>query len=129
MERLNDQGSKELNQFQKLIVQNMYIKKLNLWLDELNWENEKKDAIIEMHENEIDNQRKITQEVRDHLIKTENEFKKYIRQAKEVKKDKEKHGKQQEIIDDLRKKLETSESRLRTQHRMNELLLRQQAKT
>lgn len=46
--------TKHLNQFQKLIVQNLYIKKLNLWLDELSWENEKKDRIIENKNSEIE---------------------------------------------------------------------------
>lgn len=52
--RNNEQCNTKLNQFQKLVLQNIYIKKLNLWLDELNWENEKKERIIEMKDEEIE---------------------------------------------------------------------------
>ena len=57
---LNEQPTKELQYFQKLIVQNYYVKKLNLWLDELEWENEKKERIIEMKDEEI---KKLNEEI------------------------------------------------------------------
>lgn len=70
----NNQETKELNQFQKLILQDMYIKKLNLWLDELNWENEKKETIIEMREKEIDNLKYLAITLKQQI---EDEKKKY----------------------------------------------------
>lgn len=53
MDRLNHQETKELSIFQRFVVQGQYIKQLNLWLDELEWENEKKERIIEMKDEEI----------------------------------------------------------------------------
>jgi len=47
------QTNKGLYTFQKLIVQDLYIKKLNKWMDELDWEIEKKDTIIKSKEEEI----------------------------------------------------------------------------
>lgn len=50
----NPQPTRELSIFQRFVVQSHYIKQLNLWLDELSWENEKKERIIEMKDEEIE---------------------------------------------------------------------------
>jgi len=50
---INFQTNKGLYKFQKLIVQDLYIKQLNKWMDELDWEIEKKDTIIKNKEEEI----------------------------------------------------------------------------
>lgn len=116
---------KPLQQFQKLIVQNIYIKQLNKWLDELEWENEKKDTIIEMRENdilELKNQMSI-QTLR--YSKIEREFKEFTNKVKQSKVDTEKVNKQQDLINELKHKLKSTEDRLQIASRMNQLLARQ----
>lgn len=51
--RPNIQPTRELGRFQKMILQQKYIEQLNKWLDELEWENEKKDTIIQQRDAEI----------------------------------------------------------------------------
>lgn len=121
----NIQPTKELSQFQKLIVQDLYIKQLNKWLDELDWENEKKDALVEMKEKEIADlkEKLITQ--KNKITKVESEFHEYIKKVKSAKIDIDKHKAQQDVIDKLKHELQSCESRLKTSHRMNELLAKQ----
>lgn len=121
----NTQPTKELSQFQKLIVQDLYIKKLNKWLDEMEWENEKKDALIEMKEKEITDLHAALRKKADHILKVEKEFHEYIKKVKQAKIDTDKHKKQQELIDKLKSELKSTEDRLKIQHRINELLARQ----
>jgi hypothetical protein len=127
-ELLNHQPTKNLQQFQKLIVQDLYIKKLNLWLDELSWENEKKDAIIEMKDSEITKLERINADHSVKILKVQSEFKQYINKVKAAKIELEKQGKQQEIISELRQKLASAEKRLQVSSRMNQLLARQNGK-
>lgn len=124
-EILNYQPTKELHQFQKLIVQDMYIKKLNLWLDELSWENEKKDAIIEMKDKEIEDLKEQLARAIQGREQVDANFKKYIKQVKVAKVEEDKQNKQQEIIKQLRTELDTTKRRLQVSHKMNELLARQ----
>lgn len=49
----NYQPNKKLRHFQKVIVQDLCIKQLNKWIDELDWEIEKKDTIISTKDEEI----------------------------------------------------------------------------
>ena len=75
MDYLNRQPTKELSQFQKLIVQDLYIKYLNKGLDYFEWENEKKDTIIEMREKEIENLKYLTIELKQQI---EEQQKRYL---------------------------------------------------
>lgn len=122
---MNLQPTKDLQQFQKLILQDMYIKKLNQWLDEMEWENEKKDALVEMLEKEIDDLKKSVQTEIERRNKTENQFKIYVKKIKESKVDIQKDKKQQAIIADLRHQLTSAQKRLEVSHRLNTLLTRQ----
>jgi hypothetical protein len=70
---LNKQETKELTIFQKYVVQNIYIKKLNQWLDELNWELEKKETIIETQEKEIEKLKNLSYKI---AVRLEIELKK-----------------------------------------------------
>ncbi len=125
MDYLNRQPTKELQQFQKLIVQDLYIKYLNKGLDYFQWENEKKEAIIEMKDKEIsDLLRKMSVQTLQHN-KLEREFKEYVKKVKEVKTNSEKANKQQDLINDLKNRLSSTEERLRISHKMNQLLARQ----
>lgn len=72
--RPNEQPTEELNQFQKLIVQDIYIKKLNWWLDESRWECEKRDRIIEMREKEIDNLKYLAITLEKKIEELKNQF-------------------------------------------------------
>lgn len=127
-EILNQQPTKHLQQFQKLIVQNLYIKQLNLWLDNLNWENEKKEAIIEMKDQEIAELKHKISTMYLQQSKLDREFKDYINKVKQSKVDTKKADAQQALINELKNKLSSAESRLKTQHRLNELLVRQNKK-
>lgn len=122
---MSHQPTKDLQQFQKLIVQDLYIKYLNKGLDYLGWENEKKDAIIEMKDNEI-NELKNSMSIQTlQFTKLQREFKEYINKVKKAKVDLEKEGKQQELISELRNKLRSAEERLKVSHQMNQLLVKQ----
>lgn len=125
MEILNYQPTKDLRQFQKLIVQDLYIKYLNKAIDYFEWENEKKDAIIELKDKEI-------QELQEKIVRltqsrdqVDANFKKYMKEVKAAKVDNSKVEKQQAVIDQLRKELESTMVRLKTSHRLNELLVKQ----
>lgn len=95
MDYLNRQPTKELQQFQKLIVQDLYIKYLNKGLDYFQWENEKKDAIIEMKDKEITELQIINSKQSFQILKVEREFKEYVKKVKANKSDLEKQNKQQ----------------------------------
>jgi len=125
MDYLNRQPTKELQQFQKLIVQDLYIKYLNKGLDYFQWENEKKDAIIEMKDKEITELQIINSKQSFQILKVEREFKEYVKKVKANKSDLEKQNKQQSIIDDLKQRLQSTEQRLRVSHKLNELMARQ----
>lgn len=116
---------RELSQFQKLVVQNIYIRQLNKWLDELNWENEKKDAIIEMKDADILKLEEQILKLNQQVTKSGREFKEYISKVKKSKINLDKEGKQQSVIDELRRDLEETKKRLKVSHRMNELLVKQ----
>ncbi len=124
-EILNRQPTKELQYFQKLIVQDKYIKYLNKGLDYLGWENEKKEAIIEMKDKEIIELGKIIERQTTQISKSENEFKQYIKKVKEAKVDLNKQNQQQEIINDLRQRLQSTEQRLKVRDKMLQLMTRQ----
>jgi hypothetical protein len=120
---LNRQPTKELNIFQRFIVQGLYIKQLNLWIDELSWENEKKDAIIEMTEKEIGELKSAIEALKSQKEKTEVQFQEYIYKVKESRKGVSRE--QQETEKSLRRDIESLKSRLQISHRMNQLLLKQ----
>jgi len=124
-EILNRQPTKELHQFQKLIVQDLYIKYLNKGLDYLEWENEKKDAIIEMKDKEIEELKEQLTRAIQGREQVDANFKKYIKQVKAAKVEEDKQNKQQEIIKQLRTELDATKRRLQVSHKMNELLARQ----
>jgi len=115
----------DLKQFQKLIVQDLYIKKLNQWLDELQWENEKKDALAEMLEKEIEELKNQAKNQQHGFNKLQNDFRLYMSKVKTAKVDIEKQDKQQAIISDLRQQLTSTQKRLEISHRMNTLLTKQ----
>jgi hypothetical protein len=124
-ERLNKQPTKELFLFQRFLLQSKLIGQLNKWLDEMAWENEKKDAIIEMKDNEIDQVKEQLHRMTQSRDQVEANFKKYMKSVKADKVDNEKMQKQQEIIKNLRSDLEAAQRRLKVSHRMNELLAKQ----
>lgn len=125
MEILNYQPTKELRQFQKLIVQDNYIKYLNKAVDYFEWENEKKDAIIELKDKEIQELKEQVKRAIQSRDQVEANFKKYMKEIKAAKVESSKIDKQQEVINQLRKELESTKVRLKTSHRMNELLAKQ----
>lgn len=122
---LNVQPNKHLNIFQKLVVQNIFVKQLNKWLDELEWENEKKETIIKMKDQEIGElQNKITS-ITHELNKVNHEFRVFVKRSKDFKKDEEKTKKQQELIDNLKEEVRSLTNRLETRDRMMKLLEKQ----
>lgn len=129
MGSLNYQGTKDLRILQRVTVQGLYIKQLNKWLDELEWENEKKDTRLEMADTEIADLKNQLTAVSLKLAKSENEFKQYVNKTKKERAEIEKIKKQQDVIDELKSKLQSCETRLRTSHRMNELLAKQNKKS
>lgn len=124
-EILNYQPTKELHQFQKLIVQNLYIKYLNKGLDYFQWENEKKDAIIEIKDREIEELKEQLTRAIQGREQVDANFKKYIKQVKAAKVEEDKQLKQQDIIKQLRTELDATKRRLQVSHKLNELLARQ----
>lgn len=115
----------DLDQFQKLVVQNIYIRQLNLWLDNLNWQNEKKDAIIEIKDKEIQELNEKLEYSALKLSKSEREFKDYITKVKAAKVDTSKIDRQQDVINALRRELDSTKRSLATAKKMNDLLIRQ----
>lgn len=128
-DRLNHQDSKEMRDLQRITLQHLYIKQLNKWLDELEWENEKKDTRLEMADAEIAELTNKITALNLKLTKSENEFKQYVNKTKKERAEIEKIKKQQDVIDELKSKLQSCETRLRTSHRMNELLAKQNKKS
>ncbi len=124
-EILNHQPTKELHQFQKLIVQNLYIKYLNRGLDYFQWENEKKDAIIEIKDREIEELKEQLTRAIQGREQVDANFKKYIKQVKAAKVEEDKQLKQQDIIKQLRTELDATKRRLQVSHKLNEVLARQ----
>jgi hypothetical protein len=122
-DRLNKQTTKELTIFQRFVVQSHYIKQLNLWVDELSWENEKKDTIIEIRESEITSLKSDIELLKAQKEKTEVQFQQYVHKVKESRKGVSRE--QHEIEVGLRKEIQALQMRLKTSHRMNELLLKQ----
>jgi len=128
-ERLNQQPTKELHLFQRFLLQSKLITQLNKWLDEQAWENEKKDAIIEMKDKEIEQIKEQLHRMTQSRDQVDSNFKKYMKSVKADKVDNEKMQKQQTIIHDLRSELEATKRRLTVSHRMNELLAKQAKQT
>lgn len=115
----------DLNQFQKLVVQNIYIRQLNKWLDELSWENEKKDAIIEMKDKDIE---KLKEELSRSIQGREQvdaNFKEYIRKVKASKVDSEKIINQQERLKFLERENYSLRKSVEAKEKMNKLLIKQ----
>ena len=109
-------------------MQDLYIKYLNKGLDYFEWENEKKDAIIELKDKEIaDLKEQLTRAIQGREQVDAN-FKKYIKQIKAAKVEDQKQQKQQEIINQLRNELTSTKKQLEVSHKMNELLARQNKK-
>jgi len=122
---MNYQPNNELKYFQRLVVQDLFVKQLNKWLDELEWENEKKDALIDMKDAEILELHQRIDRLTAIRIKVENEFKEYAAKVKGAKINLTKNTKQQTVIDELRGQLESTKRRLEVSHRMNQLLTKQ----
>jgi len=121
--RMNDQPTRELNQFQRLVVQGHYINYLKKGIDYFSWENEKKDAIIEMKEKEIDELKSSIEILKGQKEKVEVQFKEYLHKVKESKKGVTKEQKEIEVS--LRRDIESLKQRLQVSHRMNQLLTKQ----
>ncbi|HTH58225.1 MAG TPA: hypothetical protein VL728_19400 [Cyclobacteriaceae bacterium] len=119
----NSQPTKELAIFQRFVVQSHYIKQLNLWLDELAWENEKKETIIEMRENEIQALKAELELLSAQKERTEIQFKEYVHKVKESRKGVSREQKEIEV--GLRREIDSLKMRLKTSHRLNELLVKQ----
>lgn len=125
---MNTQPTKELYLFQKVILQDKYIKYLNKACDHWEWEFEKQQTIVEMREAEITDLKKsihVIQTDRDNTVK---QFKEYRSRQKEVKRDDEKIDKQQKIIDQLRGEKAALESQVKTRDSMLALMQRQARK-
>lgn len=120
---MNDQPTRELNQFQRLVVQGHYINYLKKGIDYFSWENEKKDAIIEMKEKEIDELKSSIEILKGQKEKVEVQFKEYLHKVKESKKGVTKEQKEIEVS--LRRDIESLKQRLQVSHRMNQLLTKQ----
>jgi hypothetical protein len=125
---MNEQPTRELQQFQKLVVQHHYINALNKKLDELEWEGEKKDTIIEMRDNEILDLKHQASIQSLRYTKLEREFKEFTAKVKLAKTDNDKINKQQELINLLKHELNSVKERLQVSNRMNQLLARQNRK-
>lgn len=82
--RPNEQPTEELNQFQKLIVQDIYIKKLNWWLDESRWECEKRDTIIEMRDKEIEDLKNVIHAKDNQITNMKSEYEKLNKKYESV---------------------------------------------
>lgn len=119
----NDQFDRKLNQFQRLVVQGHYINYLKKGMDYFAWENEKKEAIIEMREKEIEQLKSELLTSQTQKEKTEIQFREYIQKIKESKKGVSRE--QREIEVSLRKDIESLKQRLQVSHRMNQLLIKQ----
>lgn len=120
---LNQQETKELTIFQKLIVQGHYINYLKKGIDYFAWENEKKEAIIEMREKEIAKLESEAETIKSQKEKVELQFHEYIHKIKESRKGVSKE--QREIEISLRRDVESLKKRLEISHRMNQLLTKQ----
>jgi hypothetical protein len=124
--RPNEQGTNKLNQFQRLVVQGHYINYLKKGIDYFAWENEKKEAIIEMREKEIEELKSSMDILKGQKEKTELQFREYIQKVKESKKGVTKEQKEIEVS--LRRDIESLKQRLQVSHRMNQLLTKQNKK-
>jgi phage-related minor tail protein len=125
---LNAQPTKELQRFQKLIVQDLYIKYLNKGLNYFEWENEKKDAIIELKDKEIEVLKEQLLKSNQGREQVDANFKNYIKKVKAAKVEEDKQLKQQDIIKQLRTDLDATKRRLQVSHRLNELIVKQNKK-
>ncbi len=123
MARPNDQPTRELNQFQRLVIQGHYIKYLKKGIDYFSWENEKKDAIIEMKDKDIEELKSSLEILQGQKEKTELQFAEYLQKVKESKKGVSREQKEIEVS--LRKDIESLKQRLQVSHRMNQLLIKQ----
>jgi hypothetical protein len=121
----NRQPTKELKYFQKLIVARHYIEYLKRACDNLDWENEKKDALIEMKDEEIREAKKATGSMQQERDRARYELREFIGKRKKNKIDSEKLENQRLKIIELQKELDSTKERLRVRDRMIEIYNKQ----
>lgn len=94
----------------------------------MQWEIEKRDAIIEQKDQEIRNKQSHINDLIHRRDKLDREFKEYVKKGKQAKVDSEKIENQRLKIIELTTELEETKKRLQARNRMVEILEKQQRK-